>query len=198
MTAETVANILWPVWYVTWIGAVVLSARTRTQMKTDISGPHRWLAGVGCLLLFAPAHVGVTGWKLGPLDWCLRKYWAQPVWVAWGLFALIAAGFAFAWWARLHLGRLWSGFVTLKENHRVVDTGPYGLVRHPIYSGVIFSALMMALLRASPAALAGFVMFAIGFSMTAAIEEGFLREQLGPETYDAYSRKVPMLIPVFR
>jgi protein-S-isoprenylcysteine O-methyltransferase Ste14 len=198
MNAETAANILWPVWYATWIAAVVWSARTRTQMKTDIMGANRWLAGLGSFLLFAPAHAGRSAWKLGPLDVFFRKLWLEPSWIAWSLFALIVAGFAFCWWARVHLGRLWSGFVTLKEDHRVVDTGPYGLVRHPIYAGVIVSALMTALLRASPASLIGFPLFAAGFAMTAAIEEHFLREQLGAEAYDAYSRRVPMLVPLVR
>jgi protein-S-isoprenylcysteine O-methyltransferase Ste14 len=198
MSAETAANILWPVWYVTWIAAVIWSARTKTQMKTDIGGSNRWLAGLGSLLLFTPAHIGTSTGKLGPFDWLLKKVWVEPSWVAWSFFVLTVAGFAFCWWARLHLGRLWSGFVTVKEDHRVVDTGPYGLVRHPIYAGVIFSAFMMALLRASPASFVGFVLFAIGFAMTAAIEEKFLREQLGTEAYDAYSRRVPMLIPMVR
>jgi protein-S-isoprenylcysteine O-methyltransferase Ste14 len=198
MSAETAADILWPVWYVTWIAAVVWSAKAKSQLKTDIVGANRWLAGLGSVLLFAPAHLGRADWNLGPFDWCVRKYWLEPAWAAWSLVALIVAGFAFCWWARLHLGRLWSGFITVKEDHKVVDTGPYGLVRHPIYAGVIFSALMMASLRASPASLIGFVLFAAGFAMTAAIEERFLREQLGAEAYDAYSRRTPMLIPMVR
>ena len=198
MTAETAGNILWPVWYATWIAAVVWSARTKTQMKTDMSGPHRLLAGLGSVLLFLPAYQGRLEGIIGAFDWLTRKYWIEPSWVGWSLFALIAAGFAFCWWARLHLGRLWSGFVTVKEGHHVVDTGPYGLVRHPIYAGLMFSALMTALLRASPASLAGFVLLTTGFAMTAAIEERFLREQLGAEAYDAYSRRVPMLVPMAR
>jgi protein-S-isoprenylcysteine O-methyltransferase Ste14 len=127
-----------------------------------------------------------------------RTFWNEPNWVAWGLFALVAASFGFCWWARRHLGRLWSGFVTLKEGHRVVDTGPYGLVRHPIYSGVMFAALATALIRASPMALAGFVLVVVGFAMTARIEEHFLREQLGAGAYDDYRRRVPMLVPSMR
>jgi protein-S-isoprenylcysteine O-methyltransferase Ste14 len=198
MTAETAANILWPVWYVTWIGAVIWSARTKAQMKTDVVGANRWLAGVGACLLFAPAHLGRSAGRLGALGWVFRKAWVNPSWFAWCLFALTVAGFGFCWWARVHLGRLWSGFVTVKDDHKVVDTGPYRWVRHPIYSGVIFSALMMAALRASPASGAGFVLFAVGFAMTAALEEKFLREQLGAQAYDAYSRRTPMLAPWVR
>ncbi len=198
MSVEIAANIMWFVWYVSWLATVVWSARTTTRMKTDRFGFHRFIVSVGCVCLFVPAGSGAPMFGSAFLGWSTQKLWYAPDWAAWGLFALIAAGFAFCWWARLHLGRLWSGFVTLKEGHRVIDTGPYGLVRHPIYSGVIFSALMTALLRADFAAPIGAALIAIGFAMTAKIEERFLREQLGAGTYDAYSRRVPMLVPMFR
>ena len=53
------------------------------------------------------------------------------------LFIVVLLGLGFTWWARIHLGRLWSSSVTRKAVHRVVDTGPYGIVRHPIYTGII-------------------------------------------------------------
>jgi protein-S-isoprenylcysteine O-methyltransferase Ste14 len=196
MSAEAAANLLWLIWYVTWIGAVVWSAKTEIQMNTDMAGAHRFCIALGVLLLFLPSGSGRPVFGLAFLGWCTQKLWREPSWAAWGLFALIAAGFGFCWWARSHLGRLWSGLVTLKEGHRVIDTGPYRLVRHPIYSGVMFAAFATALLRASPASLVGFALITIGFSMTARIEEGFLREQL--DDYDAYSRKVPMLVPTIR
>lgn len=193
MSAQVAVNVLWGVWYVTWMGAVVFSAKTKTQMRKDMAGLHRLFAGVGAALLFLPARSGPA-----PSAWTglfRHRLWdASPV-LDWSLFALTVLGFIFCWWARLHLGRLWSGFVTLKEGHRIVDTGPYGLVRHPIYSGVIFAAAATALFRATPAAFLGAVLVAIGFRMTARIEERFLREQLGADAYDAYSRRVGMLIP---
>lgn len=193
MSAQVAVNILWAAWYVTWIGAVIWSGKTKTQLKTDMGGLHRYLSGIGVVLLFLP-----TARRDGPhslYDMLAGRLWRSSSGIDWSLFALTVAAFAFCWWARLHLGRLWSGFVTLKEDHRIVDTGPYGVVRHPIYSGVMFAALTTALLRATPAALVGFGLIAIGFSMTARIEERFLREQLGAEAYDDYSRRVGMLIP---
>jgi len=85
--------------------------------------------------------------------------------------------------------------VTTKADHHIVDTGPYRLVRHPIYTGAIFAALATAFIKASPAAFLGFALIALGFWMTARVEERFLRQELGPEAYDAYSRRTPMLIP---
>lgn len=196
MSVGIAVNILWFVWYVTWIGAVIWSDKTKIQMKTDMGGLHRILSNLGFLLLFVPSNSIPPTWVGFAI--LARSFWNEPNWMAWGLFALVVASFGFCWWARRHLGRLWSGFVTLKEGHRVVDTGPYGLVRHPIYSGVMSAALATALIRASPMALAGFVLVVAGFAMTARIEERFLREQLSREAYDDYRRRVGMLIPAMR
>ncbi|HEY1415616.1 MAG TPA: isoprenylcysteine carboxylmethyltransferase family protein [Caulobacteraceae bacterium] len=192
LSPQSAAVVLWLVWYVTWIAAVVFSRRTTVQMKSDVAGFHRMIASLGVFMLFEPqAAAGFAGARSG----LALRLWPDNLSIDWGLFALTAAGFAFCWWARLHLGRLWSGFVTLKEGHRIIDTGPYGLVRHPIYTGVMFAALATALISANPIALAGAMLTAIGFSMTARIEEGFLRRELGAEAYDSYARRVGMLVP---
>src|SRR5205823_2512433 len=111
--------------------------------------------------------------------------------------ALTAVGFAFAWWARLHLGKLWSAFVTRKDEHRIIDTGPYRIVRHPIYTGIILAAVAVAVLKGNFYAFTGAFLIVAGFWMKARLEERFLSEQLGPETYAAYRRRAPMLIPFF-
>ena len=105
------------------------------------------------------------------------------------------AGFAFCWWARLHLGRLWSASITKKENHRVVDSGPYGYVRHPIYTGLYISTLGTVLIKGTVLGLAGGVLVMLSFYWKARLEERWLRDELGAEVYDAYARRVPMLIP---
>lgn len=193
MSAQVAVNIAWGVWYATWLAAVVFSAPTRVQMKTDAQGWHRMAAGIGAMLLFLPSTLR-PGAGYAPL----HRLWPVAPNLDWSLFAVVIAAFGFCWWARLHLGRLWSGFVTLKEDHRIVDTGPYGLVRHPIYSGVIGAGIATAFLRATPAAFVGAVLFAWGFALTAKIEEGFLSRELGAEAYGAYRRRVGMLVPGWR
>jgi protein-S-isoprenylcysteine O-methyltransferase Ste14 len=72
------------------------------------------------------------------------------------------SGFApslFLWWARIHLGRLWSDWLPKKAGHRVVDTGPYRLVRHPIYLGLMFAAFATAIEKGSSFALFGAAIF---------------------------------------
>ena len=93
---------------------------------------------------------------------------------------------------------MWSGLTTVKADHRVVDTGPYRWVRHPIYTGVIAAALFTAAIEASVSGFLGFALIALGFWMTARIEEAFLRQELGAEAYDAYAKRTPMLVPGLR
>lgn len=108
--------------------------------------------------------------------------------------ALIAVGLAFAWWARLHLGRLWSGTVTAKAEHHVVDTGPYRLVRHPIYTGLLLAILATMVAKGTVWGIAGAVLVIVGTVIKAKLEERFLRGELG-SAYDDYARRVPMLVP---
>jgi len=126
----------------------------------------------------------------GPL-----RLWTLPTSAGWAMATLCLVGFAFAWWARIHLGRLWSAFVTRKADHHIIDTGPYGMVRHPIYTGIILAAFALAIEKGTVFALAGALLSSLGFWIKARLEEGFLREQLGAHVYDTYCRRVPMLLP---
>jgi protein-S-isoprenylcysteine O-methyltransferase Ste14 len=123
------------------------------------------------------------------------QLWQTPIALGWACFGLVVAGFLFCWWARLHLGQLWSGNITLKADHRVVDTGPYRLVRHPIYTGMILAALATALEKGTILGLVGVALITFGFWLKARMEERFLRAELGPEAYDAYAKRTPMLAP---
>src|SRR5689334_14396588 len=80
---------------------------------------------VGFWLLFALPdwfrYRDARGWH--PLAFAL-PLWGENAAVGWLLVAAELAAFAFAWWARIHLGRLWSGMITIREGHHVVDTGP--------------------------------------------------------------------------
>jgi protein-S-isoprenylcysteine O-methyltransferase Ste14 len=192
MLPDPAVDILWFVWYVSWIAAVVWSAKTKVQMRTDRCAVYRFVFTLGLFFLFVP-----VGAKPAPsLAPYTQALWREPAWMEWALFALVAACFGFCWWARVHLGRLWSGYVTLKEDHRIVDTGPYALVRHPIYSGIIAASLVTALMKADAAALAGFALVTLGLFLTARVEERFLRAQLGADAYDSYRTRVAMLVPM--
>ena len=124
----------------------------------------------------------------------------KPAWQigdygAYALVGVMLVGLALTWWARMQLGRLWSSAITRKEEHRLVETGPYALVRHPIYTGIITALLATAAIEATLLALLGAVLIAIGFWVKACAEERFLIAELDPDAYESYRRRVPMLVP---
>src|SRR5215471_1012132 len=111
------------------------------------------------------------------------QIWINPPLLAWAMLLVVVAGIVLCWWARLHLGRLWSDSVTRRDGHRVVDTGPYRLVRHPIYTGFIVMYLGLAILCASALALVGAGLMTVGLWIKARLEEQFLSEELGASVY---------------
>jgi len=108
--------------------------------------------------------------------------------------AVLAAGLAFTVWARVLLGRNWSGTVTLKEGHELIRTGPYRFVRHPIYTGLLVAFAGSAIARGE---WRGLVALAIAFAALwrkLKLEERWLGETFG-EAYERYRAEVPALIP---
>jgi len=83
--------------------------------------------------------------------------------------------------------------VVLRDEHRVVDSGPYALVRHPIYTGLFAAVIAMAVTRGTPLSLLGAALFVLGFTLKARVEERFLEAAL-PD-YAAYRRRVGMIVP---
>lgn len=186
--------LIWFLWGASWAVAAIWSRRTVGRPGGIGGWAHYLPTMLGTTLLFAPVFARRAGF--------LRAGFAQELWrssqsVDWALCAATVTCFAFAWWARLYLGPLWSGSITRKEGHRVVDTGPYGLVRHPIYTGIIAASFLLAIELGTPAALLGAAFMTLGWWMKARAEERFLGRELG-EAYVRYRRRTPMLIPFSR
>ena len=83
-----------------------------------------------------------------------------------------------------------------KEDHRIVDTGPYSIVRHPIYTGLIWAIAVSAVAVGTILSMLGIGVVILGFWLKARLEERFLMQELGPEAYDGYRHRVPMLLPL--
>jgi protein-S-isoprenylcysteine O-methyltransferase Ste14 len=177
--------IIWILWVISWVLASFWSGQTRKHVMTWDSLKYRFpiLAGA---ILFLP----LTGKVLGE-----KPLWQFGSVGIYALACLVLAGISFTWWARIHLGRFWSNAITHKEGHQVIDTGPYGLVRHPIYTGLIFGMLVTGVAVGTVTAMLGAVLISLGMSLKARMEEGFLTAELGADAYGSYCRRVPMLIP---
>jgi protein-S-isoprenylcysteine O-methyltransferase Ste14 len=182
-------GIVWIVWFVSWWLAAGWSNPTVKQPEAVREIPYRLIVMVGILLL-----AGLYPHRFSSE----LVLWRTSATLGWIMVALAVAGFLFMWRARIFLGKLWSAGVRLKTDHRVVDTGPYGLVRHPIYTGIIVAGVASAVLRGTAAGLLGASLMTVSWYIKARMEEQFLREQLGAKDYDAYARRVPMLVPFLK
>jgi protein-S-isoprenylcysteine O-methyltransferase Ste14 len=176
---------LWFAWAISWLIAALWSRRTEARPGATAEYLYRLVTLTGVALLFDLGHFPFLGQEL----------WRSPLPLGWVLTGVTALGFSFCWWARIHLGTLWSSSVTRKADHRIIDTGPYGLVRHPIYTGIITASAAMAIEAGTPGGLLGLALVVLGFWIKARLEERFLRAELGAEAYDAYSRRTAMLFP---
>jgi len=182
-------NASWMVWWLSWLAASWWRDPATSTRPLGQQVAYRAMAIGGAVLLFGLyQHAFASEIVL----------WRTPDALGWLFVAVAAAGFSFTWWARIHLGRLWSSSVGRKADHRVVDSGPYGIVRHPIYTGITLASVATAALRGTAAGWAGAAVMTIGWIVKARLEEAFLREQLGADRYDAYAARVPMLVPFLR
>jgi protein-S-isoprenylcysteine O-methyltransferase Ste14 len=103
-------------------------------------------------------------------------------------------GLGFAAWARVLIGRFWSGAVTLKADHALIRGGPYAWTRHPIYSGLLLALTGTALARDSLGGFLGLALLFAGLVVKLRQEERLLLEHFGP-AYETYRAEVPALIP---
>jgi protein-S-isoprenylcysteine O-methyltransferase Ste14 len=107
--------------------------------------------------------------------------------------ALFALGLGFAVWARVQLGRNWGRPMSQKEEPELVTSGPYRLVRHPIYSGILLAGIGTAV-ALSWLWLVGFALTGIYFVYAATVEERYMAERF-PDEYPPYRRSTRMLVP---
>ena len=177
-SVELVFSVGWAAFWLYWLVAALFAKRGRIQWSRE--GRIRLVIIVAAILLL----------RLGALGG--HRVTTDPWRGAIGL-VLLALGLGFAIWARVHLGRNWGTPMMQKDEPELVTGGPYRLVRHPIYSGILVAGLGTAIglswLWLAPVGLA-----AIYFVYAATVEERYLSEQF-PDAYPAYKRSTRMLIP---
>jgi protein-S-isoprenylcysteine O-methyltransferase Ste14 len=114
--------------------------------------------------------------------------------LAWTGVALCIAGLIFCIWARFTLGRNWSGVVTLKGGHELITSGPYALVRHPIYTGLLTMFVATVVVLGHVAGIIAMPFVFVSFWIKLRFEEKLMSEKF-PNEYAAYQQRVKRLIP---
>ncbi len=107
---------------------------------------------------------------------------------------VVLAGAAFTVWARITLGRNWSAEVTFKQDHELIESGPYALARHPIYTGLIAMGLGTAIAYGQAFGFALFAALCGGLWWKAKQEERIMSAHF-PEAYAMYRTRVRAIIP---
>jgi protein-S-isoprenylcysteine O-methyltransferase Ste14 len=177
--------VVWIVFVLYW---QVKAADTKTTQRLEPA-----VSRILRALIFLIAIVLLSVPRI-PLPWLYFQLWPPGYWSFWLGAAITVAGLLFAVWAREHLGRNWSRSVTIKQDHELITTGPYAVVRHPIYTGILAGFLGMAIAISQVRGVIVLALILIVFWIKFRMEEQWMRSQFG-ETYATYARKTSALVP---
>jgi protein-S-isoprenylcysteine O-methyltransferase Ste14 len=183
--ADISLEIAWGTFILFWLLAALFASRAVKRESPARRALTIVLGAIPFLLMFTD-HL-----NYGPLAHRLIPH--EPLVAVAGV-ALTYAGIALAIWARVIMGRNWSAAVTIKQDHRLIRTGPYSAVRHPIYSGLLLALLGTALDVGEVRGLAAFVIALLIWLFKSRTEERFMVEQFGQD-YEEYRRRTRALVP---
>jgi protein-S-isoprenylcysteine O-methyltransferase Ste14 len=177
---------LWIAWLVYWrISAAGVKAVRRRESALSRAA-HLLPLAIAGLLLWIPA---ITGGGI-----LFQRFMPQTLVSYWSGVLLLALGLAVSVWARVYLGRNWSATVTVKQDHELIRSGPYALVRHPIYSGLLLAFIGTAIVRAEWRGVLAVLMVLVALWRKLRLEERFMSETFGDE-YRRYREHTAALIP---
>jgi protein-S-isoprenylcysteine O-methyltransferase Ste14 len=175
--------VLWPAWGLSWLVAAFWASKAAARPPMREQLLYWAMVIVGSVAIGYGFATGQRGMEWMPFDT------KEQI-----LFVVALVGLGITWWARIHLGTLWSGTVTRKAHHKVIKTGPYAIVRHPIYAGISLALIATVLLRPNWLGIAGAALIIASFVIKYRLEERFLMQELGPE-YKHYRKETPALVP---
>lgn len=117
--------------------------------------------------------------------------------VAWEGAILAWVGALFAAWGKWALGHAFSASFAIKEGHQLVTSGPYRIVRHPIYTGLMVLGVGLGVAFDSWLTVGFAILFVLPLALQAAVEEQMLGKHFG-EAWSDYRARVPRFVPFWR
>jgi protein-S-isoprenylcysteine O-methyltransferase Ste14 len=184
MTATAFIGICWIVFVAYW----TVTARTVKPTAERQAAAGRALH-LGVLVVAGLLLAGV--WRPYPLDLRIIPHGAAA---DGGGIVICVLGLACAIWARRTLAGNWSASVNLKRGHELIQSGPYGYVRHPIYTGMLLMFFGSALVGGRLNPWLGFLVAVAGFWLKLRQEEALMMRHF-PDAYPDYRRRVKAIVP---
>ena len=176
-------------WVAFWLYWFISAIQNRTINKRKESFQSRWVSWFFLILAF---------WLIinnhSAFDWISERFIPATVALRSMGIVVMFSGLSFAVWARIHLGQYWSGRVTIKVDHRLIRTGPYKIVRNPIYTGILFGFIGTALVIGEIRVFLAIALILVGIWLKIKAEEKFLLDEFGQQ-FLQYKKEVKMLIP---
>ena len=182
---ESFFPVVWILFFLYW---QIKAANTKTTQRLEPIASR-----ILRVFIFLIAIILLSTTRI-PLHFLYVQLWPVGLWPFWLGATITIAGILFAFWAREHLGTNWSRSVTIKQGHELITTGPYALVRHPIYTGVLTGFLGMAIAISQLRGFIVLVLIFLAFWIKFRLEEQWMRSQFG-ETYSNYAHQTAALVP---
>jgi protein-S-isoprenylcysteine O-methyltransferase Ste14 len=180
-----VIRVCWIIFVVVWLLGAVSTKRT-IYRESGAERARYWLVLVIGYFLVIKSSVLPS-----PFHWLVIPHTTSSAWA--GAF-LCVSGLVFAIWARVILGKNWSGVITLKEGHELVKRGPYRVVRHPIYTGILAMFAGTAIATGYFGGFLGVLLVFVSFWLKLKREEDLMLKHF-PDEYAVYQRSVKRIIP---
>lgn len=176
----------WGAFLLAWLaGAIYYESRAPAERTRTRFGSTTWIGIV--IVTVASIAVPRAGW---------RSLAAHTPWIRILGLAILLAATALTLWARLALGTMWSAAPTVKQEHRLRTSGPYGITRHPIYTGLL-GMMLGSLLLAGGRWILPFPVFLVLLEIKIHVEERLMLAEF-PDDYPRYRQRVPQLVPGLR
>lgn len=177
--------LLWLLLSAVWLGSYPFIKRSIHRQPVSSGLQQTALVLVGFYLIF--------GSPSNP-DWLNQPVLTVTLPIALAGFGIAVCGIAFSIWARLTLGENWSAAPSIKRDHALIRSGPYRIVRHPIYTGMLVALVGSVLQHGLVRSFLGFLICGVGLWLKLAVEEQFMVQCFGGE-YLRYRRDVSALVP---
>jgi protein-S-isoprenylcysteine O-methyltransferase Ste14 len=174
----------WGLFVLVWLTGAIYNARRAPAVRERSPSISHWLIGLAAVLMLeqlVPASV----WH--PIT-------VEARWLVVPGVAVLVVFTAFTLWSRLALGTMWTSSAVVKDDHVLRTDGPYGITRHPIYTGLLGMLASTALIEGLGRWVVYFVLSVLLVGVKIRAEERLLDRALGG-VYEQYRQRVPLLIP---